>query len=380
MSVRRAGLVLVLVAALVGGGLVVAFAALGGTDRLRGEATATADPCTAKVPAGSGGAMEAEASTILLTSLDRAACSLKVPREDLVLALGQGDGIAGAAAQLGVTPAALSDAVLGAIRQTTADEAAAGRLTPTTELAIQTLIDVVPPEQLLAAVRDDKGACAALPWKQESSLKQIAAEVGVLTGLRAACALHVAPIEAVSALADPAGLQGLAARSGKSQAEVEQAVRAAMVASIQQAQQAGALTSTEGSVLGAAARVAPVDRILAIVRGDDDPCSPFPWSKTSTTGQALAEVAMIGVVDAACQLGAPTFDVFAALANPAELTTLEQTTGKSEDEINAAIKSGLQKGLSEGQDAGDVSGLVAFGLNLALSQANVLDLLSNFVG
>ena len=142
----------------------------------------------------------------------------------------------------------------------------------------------------------------------------------------------------------------------------------------------GALSGTEGSVLGAAAAVAPVDRILAIVRGDDDPCSEFPWSKTSSTSQALAEVALIGVVDAACQLDAPTFDVFAALANPDELTTLEQTTGKSEDEINAAIKSGLQKGLTEGQDAGDVSGLVAFGLNLALSQANVLDLLSNFVG
>ena len=50
------------------------------------------------------------------------------------------------------------------------------------------------------------------------------------------------------------------------------------------------------------------------------------------------------------------------------------------EEVNAAIKSGLGKGLAAGQDAGDVSGLIAFGLNLALSQANVLDLLGNFVG
>ena len=153
-----------------------------------------------------------------------------------------------------------------------------------------------------------------------------------------------------------------------------------MVASIEQAQEAGALSGTEGSVLGAAAAVAPVDRILAIVRGDDDPCVPFAWSKTTGASQALAEVALLGIVDAACQLQAPTFDVFAALANPSELATLEQTTGKTEAEINAAVKEGLQKGLAAGQDAGDVSGLVAFGLNLALSQANVLDLLSNFVG
>ena len=377
---RKASLLLVLLALVLSGGLVAGFVALGGTDNLQSEQAAAVDPCTTEVVAQQGDVMEAEASSILLTSLNTAACSLGVTREDLVLALGSGDGIDGAAQLLGVQPAALEDAVLGAIRETTDAEVAAGRLTPTTALAIQTLIDVVPPNQLLAAVRNEGGECAPLAWKQVDGLEQIAAEVGVLTGLRAACTLGIAPIEAVSALADPAGLDGLAARSGTSPAEVEQAVRAAMVASVEQAQQAGALSGTEGSVLGAAAAVAPVDRILAIVRGDDDPCEPFAWAKTASAGQALAEVALIGVVDAACQLQAPTFDVFAALANPSELATLEQTTGKSEEEINAAIKEGLQKGLAAGQDAGDVSGLVAFGLNLALSQANVLDLLSNFVG
>lgn len=377
---RRAGLILVLAATLLGGGLVTAFVALGGTDRLQASQQVAADPCTAQAPESQGSATEAEASAILLLSLNDAACTLAVSREALVLALAGGDGIDGAAQQLGVEPQALEDSVLDAIRTTVESESAAGRVTPTTALAINTLIDVVPPDQLLAAVRNESGTCRELAWKQVDGLPQIAAEVGVLTGLRAACALRVAPIEAVSALADPAGLQGLVDRSGASQADVEEAVRAAMVASIEQAQQAGALSSTEGSVLGAAASVAPVDRILAIVRGDDDPCSPFPWSKTSSTSQALAEVAVIGIVDAACQLGAPTFDVFAALANPSELTTLEQSSGKSEAEINAAVKSGLQKGLTAGQDAGDVSGLVAFGLNLALSQANVLDLLSSFAG
>ncbi|MCX6391825.1 MAG: hypothetical protein NTX95_04955 [Actinobacteria bacterium] len=377
---RKASLLLVLLAVVLGGGLVAGFVALGGTSNLESTQTATTDPCTTKIVPQQGDAMEAEASSILLTSLNTAACSLEVTREDLVLALGSGDGIDGAARLLGVQPAALQDAVLGAITETVDAESAAGRLTPTTALAIQTLIDVVPPDQLLAAVRNEGGECAPIAWKQVDGLEQITAEVGVLTGLRAACALQIAPIEAVAALADPAGLQGLAARSGRSQDEVEQAVRTAMVASIEQAQEAGALSGTEGSVLGAAAAVAPVERILAIVRGDDDPCEPFAWSKTTSSSQALAEVALLGVVDAACQLQAPTFDVFAALANPSELATLEQTTGKSEAEINAAIKDGLQKGLAAGQDAGDVSGLVAFGLNLALSQANVLDLLSTFVG
>ena len=377
---RKASLLLVLLAVVLSGGLIAGFVALGGTSNLETTQTAKTDPCTTKIVPQQGDTMEAEASSILLTSLNTAACSLQVTREDLVLALGNGDGIDGAAQLLGVQPAALQDAVLSAVKETVDIETAAGRVTPTTALAIQTLIDVVPPGQLLAAVRNEGGECAPIAWKQVDGLEQIAAEVGVLTGLRAACALQIAPIEAVLALADPAGLQGLAARSGKSQDEVEEAVRSAMVASIEQAQEAGALSGTEGSVLGAAAAVAPVDRILAIVRGDDDPCVPFAWSKTTGASQALAEVALLGIVDAACQLQAPTFDVFAALANPSELATLEQTTGKTEAEINAAIKEGLQKGLAAGQDAGDVSGLVAFGLNLALSQANVLDLLSNFVG
>jgi hypothetical protein len=377
---RRSGLLLLLVAVLASTGLLAGFVALGGTDRLQAEATASSDPCAAPTPSSTGSPEEIEASAILLTSLDEAACTLGVPREELVLALGRGDGVAGAAGQLGVAPEALQEAVFGAIIATVDEEEAAGRLTPTTALAVRTLIDVVPADQLLAAVRNESGACRELPWKQVDGLEAIAAEVGVLTGLRAACALEVAPIEAVSALADPAGLEGLAERSGRSPAVVEQAVREAMVASIEQAEQAGALSGTEGTILGAAASVAPVERILAIVRGDDDPCTPFPWSPTSATGEALAQVAVIGIVAAACQLNAPTFDVFAALANPAELAALEQSTGASQEEIDTAIKNGLQSGLTAGQDAGDVSGLVACGLNLALSQANVLDLLANFVG
>lgn len=377
---RRGGLLLVLLALIAGGGLIAGFVALGGTERLRTQAVVSADPCTAPVPAGQGGAAEVEATAILLGSLNAAACTLGVPRGDLVLALGRGDGIDEAAQQLGVAPQALEDAVLGALTTAVDEEEAAGRLAPTTALAVRTLIDVMPADQLLAAVRNDSGACDELPWKPVDGLAAVTAEIGVLTGLRAACALEVAPIDAVSALADPAGLQGLAERSGRPPAEVEAAVRTAMVASIEQAQAAGALAGSEGSILAAAASVAPVDRILAIVRGDDDPCEPFPWSPTSATGEALAQVALIGVVDAACQLGAPTFDVFSALADPAALVALEQSTGASEAEVNAAIKSGLGKGLAAGQDAGDVSGLIAFGLNLALSQANVLDLLGNFVG
>ena len=379
---RAAGITLVVAALAVGIGLVGAFAALGGTDRLRADdpATSAAAACAGTATQAQGDAAEAEASTILIASLDDAACALGVPREDLVLALGRGEGVDGAAKMLGVPPQRLEDEVLGAIRGTVAAEDAAGRLTPETALAIKTLLDVIPPDQLLAAVRDEQGSCAEVPWKPVAGLREVAAEVGVLTALRAACALRIAPLEAVAALADPAGLAGLAARADRSPAEVESAVRTAMAASIEQAQAAGALTGTEGAVLGAAARVAPVDRILAIVRGDDDPCTPFPWGSADGQGQVLAEVALIGVVNAACTLQAPTFDVFAALASPEALTALQQSTGKTEQEIDEALKAGLGTGIDAATEAGAMSGLEALLLRAALSQVGVLDLLGRLSG
>ncbi len=365
---RRTDIAFIGVAVVAAFVLVGAFVALGGAERLRAApatAAAATASCTATAGASTGSAAEVEASTILITSLNAAACTLKVSREDLVLALARGNGIKDAAQTLAVTPAALQDAVLGAITKTVADEEAAGRLTATTALALRTLLEIVPPDQLLAAVKGSSGACAKLPWKSVGDLQRVAAEIGVKTGLGAACALNVAPLEAVSALADPRGLQGLATRSGKSQAAVEQAVRTAMEQSINEAAGAGALSGTEGTVLAAAARVAPVDRILAIVRGDDDPCSPF---------------ALIGVVDAACQLGAPTFDVFAALASQSELDALISSSGKTQAEIEIALRSGIEQGLAEGQDAGAISGVEALLLRGVLSQVGILDLLRIFAG
>ena len=378
---RRSSVGIVSGAIVIAGVLVAGFVSLGGADRLRATDTASAATCDQQAPASSQGTVaEAEASQILLASLQSAACTLKVSREDLVLALGRGNGLADAAQALGVSPADLQQAVLGSITEAVDAEEAAGKLTPTTALAVRTLIDVVPPDQLLAAVRGDQGACKKLAWKSVGDLKQIAAEIGVKTGLGAACALHVSPLEAVAALADPQGLRGLATRAGVSQAVVEKTVRTAMEQAINDAAAAGALSGTEGTVLAAAARVAPVDRILAIVRGDDDPCAAFPWPGSTSQGETLAGIALVGVVDAACQLHVATFDMFSALTSQAELDQLITSSGKSQTEIEDALRTGLNKGLTEAQDAGAMSGVEALILRAVLSQVGILDLLKNFAG
>jgi hypothetical protein len=379
----RAGSVgLVVGAVLVALALVGGFAWAGGAERLRpDEARAeapTAAECAAREADQIGGDAEALAAEILLASIRDASCRLGVPREDLVLALGSADSLASAAAELGVAPAALEDAVLGAIGDAVDAAEADGSLTPTTALAVRTLVDVVPPDRLLAAARGGGDACGEVPWKEVSTLDEVAAQIGVKTGLRTACTLGIAPLEAVAALADPAGLAGLEARSGRDPEEVTQAVRDAIGASVAEAEAAGALTPTEGTVLGAAARVAPVERLLAIVRGDDDPCAPFAWPGSETRGEALAAIVLIGAVDAACSLDTASFDVFAALASQAELDQLLVQTGKSQAEVEEALRAGIGRGLDEAQAADAVSGIEALLLRAVLSQVGILELLRNF--
>lgn len=382
MSGRAGSVGLIVGAVLAALALVGGFAWAGGAERLRaGEARAaapTAADCAAREADQVGGDAEALAAEILLASIRDASCRLGVPREDLVLALGSADSLASAAAELGVAPTALEEAVLGAIADAVDAAEADGSLTPTTALAVRTLVDVVPPDRLLAAARGGGDACGEVPWKDVGTLDEVAAQIGVKTGLRTACALGIAPLEAVAALADPAGLAGLEARSGRGPEEVTQAVRDAIGASVAEAEAAGALTPTEGTVLGAAARVAPVERLLAIVRGDDDPCAPFPWPGSETRGEALAAIVLIGAVDAACALDAATFDVFAALASQAELDQLLAQSGLSQAELEEALRTGLGRGLDEAQAADAVSGLEALLLRAVLSQVGILDLLRNF--
>lgn len=381
MRRRGSGIAILVLALALAGGLVGGYLALGGADRWSIADAATSDPCVEREPVeGGGSGGEVEAARILLTSLDGAACALGVPREDLLLALGREPDLASAAATLGVPEARLEEAVLGSIADAVAAEEAAGTLPPLAGTAIDLLLRVVPANQLLAAVRGDEADCLDPTWVEAGTLDEVAAQIAVFTGLYAACDLGIAPLEAVAALADPTGIDGLADRSGRSVPEVEEVVRADIERAVTVATDAGALSATEGSVLGAAARVAPVDRLLAIVRGDDDPCEPFGWPGSASRGEALAAIALIGVVDAACALDAPTFDVFAALADEQELLALEQETGRTRGEIEAALQSGLERGVAEAQEAGAISGIEALLLRAVLGQVGILDLLGNLVG
>ena len=72
--------------------------------------------------------------------------------------------------------------------------------------------------------------------------------------------------------------------------------------------------------------------------------------------------------------------MFAALASQAELDALIASSGVSEAEIEAALRTGLENGVTEAQDAGAMSGIEALLLRAVLSQVGILDLLNNFAG
>jgi hypothetical protein len=72
--------------------------------------------------------------------------------------------------------------------------------------------------------------------------------------------------------------------------------------------------------------------------------------------------------------------MFAALASQAELDALITSSGASQAEIEAALRTGLENGVNEAQDAGAMSGIEALLLRAVLSQVGILDLLNSFAG
>ena len=72
--------------------------------------------------------------------------------------------------------------------------------------------------------------------------------------------------------------------------------------------------------------------------------------------------------------------MFAALASQADLDLLIESSGASQEEIEAALRTGLEKGVTAAQDADAMSGIEALLLRAVLSQVGILDLLNNFAG
>ncbi len=254
-----------------------------------------------------------------------------------------------------------------------ADEA--GAIDADTADVVKAVIDVVPVERVVATIRGDISACEPLPWQSGGDAITVAAQIGVHAALASACALDVPIEELLIDLAAPNGVQALADRSGRSVEEVDAIVRDATRKAIDEAQANGAFTGTIANALKAVVDVVPLDRLFATIRGEDVSCLEPTWQPTDSTTQLTAQIALIGISKAACTLQKPIVDLAGALASSEALDAYAQAEGLSRDQIEEAMRDGLNDGLQVAQENGAFGSVTGFLLEQVVDNAPILDVL-----
>lgn len=150
-------------------GLIAIYLAFGGASY---DPTGVADPC------------EARADTLLddrdtfeliaLSSLDGAACELRVSREELTLALADEEATAAFAAEHGIDGSAVEDAVRAGLVRAVDDAAATGRIDGIEETALREVAERAPVGAAIEALQ-------ALPG--DDSVQGLLEQLGELTEL-----------------------------------------------------------------------------------------------------------------------------------------------------------------------------------------------------
>ena len=246
---------------------------------------------------------------IALDGVARAACALKVPVADVVVAAGSTDTLGTLAQQAGVpreqVEAAVRQGVLDAVDA--ADEA--GAIDADTADVVKAVVNVVPVERVVGHDPRRHLGLRAAALAAGGDTMSVAAQIGVHAALASACALDVPIEELLIDLASPDGVQALADRSGKSVEEVDAIVRDATRKAIDEAEANGAFTGTIANALKAVVDVVPLDRLFATIRGEDMSCLEPTWRPTDSTTQLAAQIALIGISKAACTLQKPIVDL-----------------------------------------------------------------------
>ena len=78
-----------------------------------------------------------------------------------------------------------------------------------------------------------------------------------------------------------------------------------------------------------------------------DPCDPRPPRTTSGTGERIEVVLLAAADETACELGVSREDLVLALRSVDELDELADREGRSRDELEDALRSGLVRAVDE---------------------------------
>lgn len=152
------GALVLAAAATIATALVVTYLALGGGSYKPLE---VADPCKPRaLPRARG--FDQVSQQLLLSALDGAACRLRVPREELALALSSGAARARFAQQHKISEGVLEDAIRKGLERAVVDAERVGRLSKTQASVLRAVVGGLPIATLIQAVRTGRGLAGTI--------------------------------------------------------------------------------------------------------------------------------------------------------------------------------------------------------------------------
>jgi hypothetical protein len=131
---------------------------------------------------------------------------------------------------------------------------------------------------------------------------------------------------------------------------------------------------SRAAVLGAAIAASVALIVIYIAAGGTDykpasiadPCKPREW-RTAGGFQGLADqVARSAADGAACKLGVSREELVTALATPAGRQEFIRAHGLSQEEVDDAVRAGLDRAIDDARDAGAIGGIEEFLLRQAV--------------
>jgi hypothetical protein len=96
-----------------------------------------------------------------------------------------------------------------------------------------------------------------------------------------------------------------------------------------------------------------------------NPCAPRPVRQASDTGERVELVLLAAADGTACRLGVSREELVLALRSVDDLDALARKEGKSRDELEEALRTGLVRAVDEGESQGLIGGSTATGLTFA---------------
>ncbi len=322
----------------------------------------------------SGSDDQAVLQRIVLLGLDRTACSIGATREDLVLAVTSEPELDALLTRLKVPRSRFDRTLRASITAAVGDAKAAGGLSSDLSSFLVAAVGVVPVARLLDVVQGRDSSCVALPFPAKTTgTEQTIATIALITSAKTACTLHQPIQDVLVALTSQGELTAFENRPGLGRARVEQAARTGAHQAVGEAVAAKALPAgTLRDAVDAMIDVIPLDRLIAELRGEGDPCQAFPWQKANGTTRVAAEIVLIGAAKAACETKTSVTDVALSLQSDAALSAFLQANRIDRNTFQDALRSGLKTGIDEADHAGQVNGFESFILKQAVDNLPLL--------